>query len=85
MWLIYILRCKDGSLYTGMTNNLKKRFTDHQSGRGGRYTRSHKVVKILYTEQCTSRGDALKRESAIKKLARHKKLSLIRQHKILKV
>ncbi|MEK7630783.1 MAG: GIY-YIG nuclease family protein [Patescibacteria group bacterium] len=81
MWLIYILLCKDGSLYTGITNDLAKRFAAHKAGKGGSYTRSHLPKKIVYRERASSRGKALQREAAIKRMARAKKLQLIRFHK----
>ncbi len=74
MWFVYILRCKDSSLYTGITNNLQKRFKDHQSGIGGAYTRSHLPIKLIYSELSKSRSDALKRESEIKSWPRWKKI-----------
>lgn len=77
MWYVYILLCKDGSLYTGITNNLKKRFLDHQNGKGGNYTRSHKPVKIIYSEQLKTRSDALKREFEIKSWDRTRKIKLL--------
>jgi putative endonuclease len=73
-WHIYILLCADGSLYTGATNNVEKRFASHVSGRGGKYTRSHKPVKILYSEKCATQSDALKREIEIKSWSRKKKI-----------
>lgn len=77
MWFVYILRCKDNSLYTGVTVNLLKRFQEHQSGRGAAYTRSHKPVSIVYTEPCKDKSLALKRELQIKKLPKLKKELLI--------
>lgn len=77
MWFVYILKCRDGSLYTGITDDVQKRFRAHQEGRGGHYTRSHMPMKIVYTEELSSRSDALKREIVIKKLSRNNKLELI--------
>lgn len=77
MYFIYILLCRDGSLYTGITNDLEKRLERHKSGLGARYTRSKGVVRIVYSEQTRSRGLALVREAEIKKLSRRKKLSLV--------
>lgn len=74
MWYVYILLCADNSLYTGITNDIDKRLADHKAGIGGAYTRSHKPVKILYTEQASSRSDALKRELEIKSWTRKKKI-----------
>ncbi len=81
-WFTYIIECEDKSLYTGCTNNLQRRFENHRSGNGGRYTASHKVVKILFFEECQSRSEALKRESQIKGWPRSKKLQLIESHKM---
>ena len=74
MWYIYILLCQDNSLYTGATNDLDKRFRDHQNGKGGRYTRSHKPIRIVYQEQLPTKSDALKREAEIKSWPRSKKI-----------
>jgi len=79
MWFVYILLCKDASLYTGITNNPKKRFDDHQNGKGGRYTRSHQPVKLVYKEQLPTYSKALKREAEIKSWSRRKKLDLCKQ------
>jgi putative endonuclease len=75
MWYVYILLCADNSLYTGATNNIEKRFNDHVLGKGSAYTRSHKPLKILYTEQFSTKSEALKREIAIKKLSRVEKIA----------
>jgi len=77
-YTVYILRCRDASLYTGITTDVTRRFKEHLVGKGGNYTRSHKVVKILYTEIVKDRSSALKREAAIKRLSRVKKLELIK-------
>lgn len=66
MWYVYVLLCRDGSLYTGASNNLEQRFLDHKDGKGGRYTRSHKVVKLIYQETFNTQSEALKREAEIK-------------------
>jgi putative endonuclease len=75
-WVVYILRCRDGSLYTGMTNDLPHRMAAHGAGKGGAYTRSRLPVRLLYTEPRRSRGAALSREAAIKRLPRAAKLAL---------
>lgn len=75
MWFVYVLKCADGSFYTGATNNLEKRFLEHKIGKGGRYTRSHKVIKIIYSEKFSSKGGALKRESEIKSWSRENKIN----------
>ena len=77
VYCVYLLLCGDKSIYTGITTDLKRRFAEHQVGRGGAYTRSRKVVKVLYTEPCKTRSEALKRESKIKSWSREKKLALI--------
>jgi len=76
-WLVYLLRCRDGSLYTGITNNLPKRLEAHAAGRASRYTRSRLPVTLAYTERQPSRSRALTREAAIKKLSRRQKDSLV--------
>lgn len=79
MWYVYILLCADGSLYTGISPDPQKRFEEHKAGRGGKYTRSHKPVKILYTEKLKTRSGALKRELKIKtwdRMAKIKELHL---------
>lgn len=74
-WLVYLLRCRDSSLYCGITNDLTKRLKAHAAGRASRYTRSRLPVKLAYSEPQKSKSGALKREAAIKKLARgHKEL-----------
>lgn len=77
MYFVYIMKCKDGSLYTGITTNVERRFAEHKSGIGGHYTSAKKVVKIVYTEQYPDRSSASKRESEIKSWRREKKLNLI--------
>ena len=78
MWFVYIVLCSDHSLYTGISNNPEKRFLDHKLGKGGRYTRSHKVIKLLYKEQFKTQSEALKRESQIKSWSRTKKIQLLK-------
>ncbi len=79
MYFVYIIKCSDKSLYTGVTTNLSRRFSEHKAGIGSRYTRSKKVKKIVYSEECPDRSTALKRELQIKALRREKKLNLINQ------
>ena len=76
-YLIYILRCGDGTLYTGCTNDLPRRLQAHQSGRGAKYTRSRLPVELVYQEAVPDRSAALRREAAIKALTRGEKLALI--------
>ena len=77
-WTVYMLRCGDGSLYTGVTNNLVRRLTRHRAGKGGAYTRSRLPVRLVYSERRASRGAAQSREAAIKRLPRTAKLALTR-------
>ena len=77
MYFVYLLQCKDGSIYTGITNDLKQRLERHKAGVGGNYTRAKGAEKILYTEEHTDRGSALKREAEIKRWTRQQKLDLI--------
>lgn len=78
MWFLYILLCSDRTLYTGITNNLKKRFSEHKSGQGGRYTRSHKPIKLIYQEKMSSQSEALRRESQIKSWKRAEKITALK-------
>jgi putative endonuclease len=79
MWFVYILRCVDGSYYTGSTNDVEKRFKDHLAGLGARYTKSHKPEKIIYQESFSTKSGALKREAELKRWPRHKKDALIQK------
>lgn len=72
-WLVYILRCRDGSLYTGITNDLAKRLQAHHDGVASRYTRSRLPVKLVYLESAANRSSATKRELAIKRMKRARK------------
>ncbi len=76
-WLVYLLRFRDGSLYTGLTNDLPKRLKAHAAGKASRYTRSRLPVTLAYTEPQPSHSAALKREAAIKKLTRPQKDRLL--------
>lgn len=76
-WCVYILRCGDGTLYTGMTDDFEKRLAAHKSGKGAKYTRGRAPLEAVYQESCDSKSDALKREYEIKRLTRQKKLALI--------
>ncbi len=73
---VYMLRCKDGSLYTGWTNDLQHRLAAHSAGRGAKYTRGRGPLTLVYTEELADKETALKREAAIKKLTRIEKLAL---------
>ena len=76
-WTVYMLRCGDGSLYTGCTSDLVRRLAAHQGGRGAKYTRSHLPVELVYQETAPDRPAALRREMAIKQLTRAQKLALL--------
>lgn len=74
---VYILRCSDGSYYTGWTNDLIKRLLMHNSKKGAKYTKSRLPVELVYYEMCVDKSEALKREYAIKQLTRKQKQELI--------
>ena len=74
---VYMLRCKDGSLYTGWTNDLEHRLAMHSSGRGAKYTRGRGPLELVYSEELPDKEAALRRECAIKKLRREQKLALL--------
>lgn len=80
-WFVYILKCDDGSLYTGITNDLDRRIQQHNAGTASRYTRSRLPVKLVFQESQPNRSKALKREAAIKALTRHQKELLIQSVK----
>lgn len=73
----YILRCSDNTYYTGWTNNLEKRLQAHNSGRGGKYTRSRTPVDLVYYEEFETKEEAMSREFAIKRLTRSQKEQVI--------
>lgn len=74
----YILKCKDDSLYTGWTNDLKKRITSHNAGKGAKYTKARRPVELVYYEEFQTREEAMKREYAIKQLSRKEKEALVK-------
>ena len=76
--VVYILRCGDGSLYTGWTNDLEARVKAHQAKKGAKYTKSHQPVELVYHEEFEDKSTAMKREAEIKKLTREEKLRLIK-------
>lgn len=76
MWTVYILRCGDGTLYTGITDDMPKRLAAHRAGKGAKYTRGRWPLEQVYAEQVPDKSSALRRERAIKKLPRQKKLAL---------
>ncbi len=77
-YVVYVLACTDGSLYTGITSDLHQRLAAHRAGTGAKYTRSHPPERIVYTQKMRSKAAALRREHAIKQLPRKQKLELIR-------
>jgi putative endonuclease len=80
-WCVYMLRCRDDSLYTGITNDVPRRLAAHAAGRGGAYTRSRCPVRLVYREPAKDRSAALRREAALKRLAAVEKWSLVRSFK----
>lgn len=79
MYYLYILECKDGTLYTGITTDVVRRFNEHKNKKGGHYTSAKEAVRVVYTEEHPNRSEASKREAEIKGFAREKKLCLIQQ------
>jgi putative endonuclease len=77
VWYVYLLRCGDGSLYTGITNNLEARLAAHNTGKGARYTRSRRPVTLVWCERRRGRASALRREAEIKSWPRTRKASLV--------
>ncbi|MDA0733683.1 MAG: GIY-YIG nuclease family protein [Chloroflexi bacterium] len=76
-WSVYILECADGTLYTGITNDLDRRMSEHETGRGAKYTKGRGPFQLVYHEICEDRGQASKRELEIKSLDREQKLVLV--------
>ncbi|MBU2512688.1 GIY-YIG nuclease family protein [bacterium] len=77
-WIVYIIMCSDNTLYTGISNDIEKRFKDHQNGNGAKYFRGRKPEELVYVEEGHSRSTASKRELEIKKMTRTKKDQLIK-------
>jgi putative endonuclease len=80
-WHCYLLRCADGTLYCGITNDLEKRLNAHNAGEGAKYTRGRTPVKLVYRETCEDKSAALKRELQIKRLPREEKIALYTESK----
>ncbi len=76
-YYVYILRCKDGTFYTGYTKNLEERFRLHKNGTGAKYTKSHRPQKVAYVESFADRSEAMKHERSIKKLSHLQKQRLV--------
>ena len=83
-WYLYILRCKDNTLYTGITTDVEKRLEAHRSGKGAKYTRGRGPLELVYRESCENHSEALKREAQIKRLSRQEKELLVKNQEILK-
>lgn len=77
IWYLYIVECRDGSLYTGITDDIPRRMAQHNAGKGAKYTRGRGPVILRYQETCGTHGDALRRELQIKGLSRKKKEALV--------
>lgn len=78
IWYLYLLRCGDGTLYTGITTDVGKRLEAHRTGKGAKYTKGRGPLQLAYAEACGSHSDALKRELAVKKMSRQEKECLIK-------
>jgi putative endonuclease len=76
-WFVYVVRCRDGTLYTGISTDVEARIARHNDGTGARYTRARRPVRLLYTERKRTRANALRREAAIKSLTRAEKIDLV--------
>jgi len=75
-WSVYLLKCADSTLYTGISNNLSKRLEAHNLGRGAKYTKGRRPVSVIYQENNLTRSEALKREVQLKKMTRKEKIAL---------
>lgn len=84
-WIVYMLECSDQTLYTGITNDLARRITQHNAGQGAKYTRGRAPLKLVYRESCDNKSKALKREIQIKSLSRKRKLKLISESSLLNI
>ncbi len=83
MYHVYIVQCSDDTLYTGITKDLDRRIKEHNSSeKGAKYTKARRPVTLVYHDRCEDRSSASKREYAIKKMSRQKKLSLIKEREI---
>jgi len=77
MWIVYLVRCSDSSLYCGITNNIRKRITTHNEGLGAKYTRARLPVKLVYTEKAINHSQALIRECEIKRMSKKQKEEMV--------
>lgn len=82
IWYVYMLRCRDDSLYTGIAVDVQARLEMHRSGKGAKYTRGRGPLELVYTEECGNKSIALKRELEIKALSRTEKLELIENNQL---
>jgi putative endonuclease len=82
LWTVYMLRCSDGSLYTGITNDLARRVRQHGGGKAAAYTRSRRPVRLVFAESAADRSAALRREAALKRLSRAQKLALLTSRRL---
>ena len=82
-WYVYILRCGDGTLYTGITDDIPRRLAAHRAGKGAKYTRGRGPLELVYQERVPDKSAALRREAAIKRLRRGEKEWLIERAKSL--
>ncbi len=82
-WYVYILKCNGGRLYTGMTNDVKRRFEEHKTGKGGHFTKAFGAKAVIFREEHMTRSEAMKREAQIKRWSKAKKLALINNDIIL--
>lgn len=82
MWFVYLVRCKDRTLYTGVTTDVKRRVEEHNDGRGARYTRSRCPVKLVYREKAADRSAALRREHEIKRMTAEGKRGLVAKYRV---
>ncbi|NKB80502.1 MAG: GIY-YIG nuclease family protein [Nitrospirales bacterium] len=78
-WIIYMVECADGTLYTGITKNIKRRMIAHKQGKGAKYTKGRGPLKVVYSEEQPTRSLALKREAEIKSFDRSEKLKLVNE------
>jgi putative endonuclease len=77
-YYVYVIRCEDGSFYTGYTKNVDSRMKLHMNGKGARYTRMHRPKKLVYAEEFSSRAEAMKRERKVKTMGHRQKLGLVK-------
>lgn len=78
-WIVYILECRDGTLYTGITDDLERRLRAHEAGKGAKYTRGRGPLRLRYQETLPDKSAALKRECSLKRLRRSQKLAIIHE------